>query len=406
MDLRGDDRAVSSVVAVTLLLGFLVVALSLYQAAVVPAHNEEVEYKHSQRVQQDLVEVRNALLRTKVTGEDGYATVELGTEYPARIVALNPPAAGGTIRTTETKPIRVWNETGGDVSTIVCPGVPETRFLEYHPSYHEYANAPVTLYENSVIYKQFSTGNVAMSGQTLVRDDTINVIPLEARYFESGTGAATIEPKAGRLKTTELSNPTVRLPTRLGERDWERLLAGEVDPANVSVANGNLTLSPFGSFAINCGPVAVNEAPPSGARGGGGIEINPVAPGDVKLTDSQIQSGSAHDEIVEIDLNNTARRDTAIERARITFFFDEQVSGDNVTEAIIRNGTSATDSATLRIEGETRTLSPEIVLPGNETVTTIELDFDSSVTKSDFFIIDVTLESGETGTYFVAPGKY
>lgn len=406
MYLRGDDRAVSSVVAVTLLLGFLVVALSLYQAAVVPAHNEEVEYKHSQRVQQDLVEVRNVLLRTKVTGEDGYATVELGTEYPARIVALNPPAVTGTIRTSETRPIRVWNETGGDVSTLVCPGVPETRFLEYRPSYHEYANAPVTLYENSVVYQRFRTGNVTMSGQTLVRGDTIDLVPLKARYSESGSGAATIEPKAGRLKTTEVSNPTIRLPTGLGERDWERLLADEVDPENVSVTDGNLTLTPSGSFVLNCGPVAVNEVPSSGARGGGAVEINPVAPGDVKLADSRIQGSSSHGETIEIDLNNTARRDTAIERARITFFFDEQVSGDNVTEAIIRNGTSATDSATLRIEGPGRTLSPEIVLAGNETVTTIELDFDSSVTKSDFFILDVTLESGRTGTYFVAPGRY
>lgn len=406
MKLRDSDRAVSSVVAVMILFGFLVIGLSLYQGVAVPAQNEEIEFRHNQQVQQDMLEVRNALLRTKVTGEDSYVTVELGTEYPARMFAINPPAATGTLRTTDPRSLRVHDEAGADVSTTVCPGVPETRFLEYRSGYHVYGNTPTIRYENSVIYKQFGTGNVTMSSQTLVQGNVINLIPLKAQYAESGVGAVTVEPRAGRLKTTTVTDPTVVVPTRLSERDWERMLAGQVAPENVSVSDGNLTVTPPGEYEVQCGPVAVDRLPPSGARGQGAVEINPVAPGDVRLTDSRIHGGSAKSTIVEIDLNNTAERDGIIERARISFLFDEkETGGGNTTEATIKNGTAVEDSALLPIKGEPRTLDPEIRLPGNDTVTTIQLDFDEEITASDFIIIDLTFENGQTGTYFIAPRK-
>ncbi|MBP2250552.1 hypothetical protein [Halarchaeum nitratireducens] len=45
------------------------IALSLYQAQVVPASNARAAFRHSQTVQNQLVEVRNAILRTSWSGD-------------------------------------------------------------------------------------------------------------------------------------------------------------------------------------------------------------------------------------------------------------------------------------------------------------------------------------------------
>lgn len=408
MGLQGDERAVSSVVAAVLLFGFLVIGLSLHQGFVVPSQNEEVEFSHNQEVRTDMLEARNAVLRTKSTGEDGFVAVDLGTTYPPRIVAINPPPASGTLRTTEARPVAVHNRTGTDVTDDACPGDAETRFLEYSPSYSEYGNAPTTVYENSVVYDRFDSGNVTASTQTLVRNDTVSLVPLRNEFFESGSRTVAFEPRAGQLTSTTVTDPTVTVPTRLGESDWERLLDGHVDPPNVAIdASGdqrNLTLDLDGEYTVECGPVGVSGAPPSGGRDADGVgEINPVGPNDVELRAAVLGSNS-QDPSVLIDLNNTANRSTEIQRARISFLFDEQTTGGGPpTEATVRNATTGVDSATLVIQGEPKVLSPRISLVGNRTTTTVEVEFDETVTDSDFFVVQLTFANGQTGTYFVAP---
>jgi hypothetical protein len=403
MGFRDDDRAVSSLIAAVFVFGFLVIALSLYQGFVVPDHNEEVEFKHSQTVQNDMVAVRNAILRTKVTGEESYVSVTLGTQYPSRIVAVNPPPASGTLRTTPLQSFTVQNETGTDISTTACPGQPETRFLEYAPSYSVYQNAPTLVYEHSVLYKQFSSGNVTMTGQTLVEGNTINLVPVKSAYSENGVGSVTFDPKAGRLKSTNVKEPTVTLPTRLSESGWERLLAGQVDPGNVTVSGGTLTLDPAGEYTVRCGPVAVGEVPESGARGTGGTGINPAGPDDVELRDARLVGGGTKSKTVEVDLNNTASNDTTIQEARISFFFNGPNGNEDPTEADLIDPDSGQVSATLVVKEEATVLDPKIELAGNFTETTVTLEWNDHVRPDDFFVLQVTFETGETGTYFVAP---
>jgi len=404
MGFRADNRAVSSLIAAVFVFGFIVIGLSIYQGVVVPNQNKQVEFTHSQAVQQDMLEARNAILRTKVTGEDGYVTVRLGTEYPARIIGINPPPASGTLYTTGLQPIRVYDQNGGNLSDSVCPGDPTTRMLAYQPADNVYLNAPTLVYENSVLYKQFRSGNVTMTGQTLVEGKTINVVPLKSQFSATSTGAVTFSPKAGNLKTTTVTHPTVTVPTRLSESTWESLLAGEIDPANVSVSGGKLTLHPPGKYDVRCGPVAVNQVPPSGARKGGGVSINPVSPGDVQLRDSTL-GGSGQSKFVTVYLNNTANHSASIEQARISFFFDpqNQKPSQRPTYAYLKNNSTASPSAKLIIQGERKTLKPKVRLAGNHQTTSIEFEFDKSVSDTSFFVVQITYASGETGTYFVAP---
>ena len=96
-----DRRAVAPVIAVVLLFGIGFVAFSSFQATVVPQQNAAAEFEHLQTVENDLIEVQQAILRAGQTNIQEFATVQLGTTYPTRLVGLNPPPPAGSLQTSE-----------------------------------------------------------------------------------------------------------------------------------------------------------------------------------------------------------------------------------------------------------------------------------------------------------------
>jgi len=400
MSFRTDRRSQAIQIGAVLLFGVLIVLFATYQAVVVPGQNSEVEFNHNQRVQGDMVEVRNAILETKTTGDDGYATLELGTRFPPRLVALNPSPPSGSLTTTDLRPV-VIQEDGTDITTEVCPGSDiRTRFLEYDPSYAEYTGAGTLRFENSLLYHDFGDQTVLLTGQSLVQGDTVRIVPLRRSLGIAGTRTIAIEPVAGLVDTAQRENLTVTVPTQLSESAWEDALEGQLDPANVSVTTGaggrNLTLSLDGAHRIDCGPVGLGEAPPSGERGGSVDEINPAAPGDIRLVD-ETRTGSSS---VRLAFNNTAGTNNFTE-GRINFY--EGQGGNQPTLATIA-ATGEPTSATLAVRGDFQTFDPDITLRGNGTVTTVELDFDQNPNPNDWFIITLQLETGERALYFVPVG--
>jgi len=109
MSLGGDDRGQSVVIGAVILFGFLVIAMSTYQATVVPAQNSQAEFGHEQAVRNDLVGVRDAVVTAGTTGATSPASVKLGTRFPDRTLFVNPPPAVGRL---ETRP-------GGNVTLNV-----------------------------------------------------------------------------------------------------------------------------------------------------------------------------------------------------------------------------------------------------------------------------------------------
>lgn len=397
MRLWDDERAQSIQVGAVLLFGVLVVLFSVYQAVIVPSQNQEVEFNHNQRVQGDMVDLRNAVLETKSTGQDGFVSVELGTRFPARLVGLNPPAPSGVLQTTAERPI-VVEQGGADITDDVCPGSDvTTRTFEYTPSYSEYQNAGTLRYENSVLYQNFSENTVELSSQQLVRGDRVQLVPLNRSFREASSRTVSVDFKPGRLDTSERDDINVTVPTRLSEQTWEELLSGQVDSGNVTVTTGaagrNLTVTLSGTYTISCGPVGVGQAPASGPRGSGTNEINPAAPGDIRLTDEQIvQNGNDYN--VTLTFNNTGRTNNFTE-ARVNFYSPTNNNNNPPTEVTI-NGT------TLQVPGDFTTLTEKVRLRGNG-VTTVVLDFNGRVRPGDFFVATFQLETGETALYFVAP---
>jgi hypothetical protein len=407
MKLRGDERSQSIQIGAVILFGALVVLFSTYQAFVIPSQNQKVEFNHNQRVEGDMVDLRNEVLTTKTTGEDGYVSVELGTQFPARLLGLNPSPPSGTLSTTELQPF-VVSEGGSPITEQVCPGDDHrTRFIEYRPSYSAYDGAGTIRYENSLLYHNFSDASVRMTSQQLVQGDTVQIIPLRRSFNQGGSGTIAVEPKAGLVDTSEVEDPTITLPTRLSNETWVDALDGQVAPENVTVANGNLTLTLNGTFRIDCGPVGLGETPPSGARGGGLLDINPAAPGDIRL---QSETRNGNSEIV-LTFNNTADANNFTE-ARIAFYSSAEPNSNRIpTKANITEGAGTSGTrTTLEIRGAIKSLNENIELPSDDTAdVTLKFFNDGNdspnLDPESWFVLELQLETGERATYFVPVPK-
>jgi hypothetical protein len=254
---RGEDRGQAVQVGAVLLFGFLIVSLSTYQATVVPSQTEAVEADHSRSVRADMVELRNSVVRAAEGGRSYSTAVDLGPQYPARAVFVNPGPASGRLESFgmgATGRIRVANASAADVETAdywdgSTVRTFDTRAVAYRPGYNRYRNAPDTVYENSVLYNAFRSGTAGAgqprtvgnapvtfeSDQTLVRGRTLSLVALQGELSESGTGTVPVDPEATSPATNTVavrapsaSAPvTLTLPTRLSASTWERLLADQ-----------------------------------------------------------------------------------------------------------------------------------------------------------------------------------
>lgn len=389
--LRRDDRAVTVQVGVVMLLGVLIILFSVYQATVVTTHNKKVEFAHNERVTQDSIDVRNTILETKQNGENGYVTVELGTGYPPRIVALNPPPATGTLRTTENTTMRVENAQGDQVE--VCPISNNTKFVEYSPGYTEYDTAPDLVYEHTVLYRQFGeANNQPVTGQRLIQGDQVNLIGLWSDYSETSAGSVSFESRAGLLEDRFLEDPAIELETRLDEETWIDLLDGEVSESQVDVTDGTLRVDLDGKYEVSCGPIAFNEPPAGGDRGSATNEINPASPGDVRLESSDVKGSE-----LSLFMNNTAD-DVNLTEGRINFY--QGSDADKLSPADIRK-TGEPDSASMEIGGNFEDFVPQIQLTGDGTVNEVVIDFADNPSSNDWFVITFVFEDGQQGLYFV-----
>ncbi|MCG1003737.1 MULTISPECIES: hypothetical protein [Halobacterium] len=240
MRFRDDNRAQSVQVGAILLFATLVIALSIYQATVVPSQNADVEYKHSQTVQNQMTDVRNGILRSAATGNAQPASVTLGTQYPSRAFLMNPPPATGTLRTGsyENNTIRVSNINATNDETkdfLNGSWTASTKYLEYEPDYNEYDNAPNLLYETSVLsnfYPDTNNGTaIPLTDQMLVDNETrtITLVTLNGSLSTSRASSVTVSPETlsapyqrVQVQPNQTGEPVnVSVPTRLSASQLE-----------------------------------------------------------------------------------------------------------------------------------------------------------------------------------------
>jgi len=248
MNFEEDERAQSVLVGAILLFAILIVAFSSYQAFVVPNQNAEVEFNHNDEVQTDIQDLRNSLLDIRsvqstngeydVISEHRPVRVRLGTQYPPRLIALNPPPASGTIESVDaTAPLRIENAeaSGGpfesDPSALLDSDL-ETAFLSYRSSYTEYRDPPDTVLEHSLLYNEFQDTEIPVRQQTMIRPETnrLNIVLFEGDVSRSGAQAVTLDPETLDGPTASVpiepdgGDITIQIPTQSPEV-WEEQIA-------------------------------------------------------------------------------------------------------------------------------------------------------------------------------------
>ncbi len=270
-----------------LLFATIIIALSVYQASVVPAENSDVEYRHSQQVQGQLVDVRNALVSTATTGDGRPATVSLGTEYPNRVFLVNPPPAAGTLRTNtyDDPNVTVSNVNATNDETrdyLNGSWAKPTKSLSYVPGYNEYRDAPRLRYEASLLSNYYPDQNtsVPLTEQLVVDEQTrtVSLVALNGSLSTSRSSSVAVDPTAlsapaNRVQvqpddSTEPVNVTIptvvdagvlRNSTSLGDNPNVTVAQNGTDRVTLSIDwSGPFTLR---TAKVGVGSGATNPAP-------------------------------------------------------------------------------------------------------------------------------------------------
>lgn len=416
MDRRADDRGVSPLIGFLLVVGILVLSLGIWQVNFVPAENKQVEIQHYEDIIGDMQELRNAIVRIGETNQLQAVRFKLGTAYPPRVIGVNAPPAQGALETSTAGTGEIVVD--GVNTTAVC-GFEETtsRSITYDPAYNYFENADPIHYENTVVYRNTSDGTIVLdSGQALIRDNTINLVPMVTDFSLTDQSATTIDFQGEQTGATKVSKAlTITIPTDLSAETWETELLDDQDAvtsvtANQTRANAVDIALEARSYSFRCTPAGAGTSPNANIQvTADRDDINPAAPGDIRLEDERRGSGGNKHEVY-IDFNNTAELDVKIQRARINFYQDESDSNKAPVKADI-SGPSGTVSGTLEFRDDFTSLSPQITLTGNNTITTVTLAFysvsdqEADLSDKDWFIISVVFSNDATGTYFIPVPK-
>ncbi|WP_339103208.1 CARDB domain-containing protein [Haloterrigena salinisoli] len=347
MEFRGDERAVTVQIGAVLLLAIVFAALALYQLNAVPAENERVEFAHNQAVHDELQELRNAIRNVGTDGGTESTAVTLGTQYPSRAVAANPPAPPGRLETTGTATISIDARFSGDASEYDgdpanLTGDHETTTLAYTPDYGEYGSAPTTRIEHGFAFNDFGDAQVSLTAQPLLSDGTIRLVALEGELSRSGSGAVTIDP-------TALSGPsdavpiepengsdsvTVTIPTA-APTAWNDTIGATFDDgeSGARVTGYNATDAARGSLTIELAEAEYDLQVARVGIGDGGAR---TAAYDVEKTrtESETTGGGSGAYDVEWDLNRIDAENDRVSCTADRCTFDAAGAGDTATMVV------------------------------------------------------------------------
>ena len=408
MRLRDDRRGQAIQIGAVLLFGILIISFSTYQAFIIPNQNKQVEFDHFETVRDDMTDVRSAIYRAKTSGNPQSATVKLGTDYPSRLVSLNPSPATGRLSTGEKRDITIVDSEGNEInladrySGIDNEGQVYTRLLTYEPSYNVFQGGGPIRHEHSVLYLDYretpQRGGVPIQNenQKLVSDNKLTLLPIQGEYQESGVSKVSIEPEPGILQTRQFEDVTVTVPTKLDEDTWEELLSDELPANKISVdeENEQLTLELDGTWDIEYAPVGLDGTPEGGERGSAGSDINPASPGDIALVGS---TRNQNDNNWELKFKNSGET-TSFSEGRVNFYPGTASALEYIKDS------EQNRSVSWNVGDDFKTIDPAVELAGDDQTTTVTLGFDQVNGNDEWFVVTFTLESGEQATYFVAEG--
>jgi len=247
MQLRGDDRGAAIQVGAIVLFAFVIIAITAYQASVVPSQNEEIEYNHNREVQSQLQEFQSAVWAAPSGAGSRTTVVQTSTSYPARTIFVNPPRPTGRLQTVGTTndsvAFEIANATSAGETGDFWNGDPRnysTGALAYYPNYNVYGQAPRTVVSNSLVTNHFSDQVLVANPQSIFDGKRVTLVALNGSYREEGGAASvTVRPVSAStnrvpVKNETGENVTVTVVSQLSASQWTEQLveAGEYDPGD------------------------------------------------------------------------------------------------------------------------------------------------------------------------------
>lgn len=263
MDPRPADRGQANLVGFILVFGFLLVSYSLFQAYVIPNQNAEIEYQHYQDTRSDMTDLYAEIVTLGESSSDRQllVPVDLGMDYPSRLLFLNPPPAAGSIRSTEQGSIQI----GGANATEICGG-DDTTGLVYSPGYHV-STQPDIRYDNGLLYIETANDEYAMlERRPLVANGEINLYRLSGELrTQSGTDTLPIEltgPGSAGSPASGVSVTNITLQSGLPASEWNESEALSAGLSAVDAGDNRVRIEGFsGTYDIECHPVGLGQRP-------------------------------------------------------------------------------------------------------------------------------------------------
>ena len=354
-----DERGQAVQIGAVLLLAVLVLLMSFYQASVVPSETGKIEFKDYQRATGDVAQLRDAVVRAGAEDTAVGTSVRTGSQYPARVLFVNPPPATGRLRTTDEGTVRLSNvvATDGERTNVrrFWNGDDREfadRDVVFDPDYNEFDAAPIRI-SQGYAYRAYDSP-ISETPQTLVRGNRISLVTVAGDLNTGGYASSlTVDPLSAHTRTVTVTGEgddpvTITLDTALSAAAWERALADQYDSpdapdhpdryvSDVSEGPGDsvtITLEGDKSYELRRGRVELRRS------GDDSAEPSPPARYVTHVGDSVVKDGedSRAKLIVEaLDRFNNPRSD-----ARVTF---------NVTHGRLESADGTvlgTDAATVR----------------------------------------------------------
>jgi FlaG/FlaF family flagellin (archaellin) len=246
-----DERGVSPVVGFVLMFALVMIVFTLYQSSVVPAQNEEVEFKHSQTVEGEMSELNDAIQQAGTSGVPQSATIATGVQYPDRALAINPGSPVGSLSTSAKKNVEITGLSDGSGYWSSDSRDPfETRLVSYQSNYNLFQQETEFTLENGMIGKNFENGNsLVKSDGALISNNgkQINLVLVGGEYQKHAiTSSVTATPVSTSTEYHQLESNggTIKVPTSLSQEIWQNeIVDGAAGIQSVTVSGGVATLN-------------------------------------------------------------------------------------------------------------------------------------------------------------------
>jgi len=240
----------------------VLIGWTTYQTVAVPQQAKTAEINHNEDVQDQLIALRDGIVRTGTGGSSQSTRIQLAAEYPQRILTVNLGVTAGAIRTNTPDgtpsaniTLKNINATRKDVSDYFqTTGSQQLNFstkdIVYTPAYTYYNNPPATTISNGVGFNQFEDANLSISSQPLINNNRITLVALDGNLSESRSGqgasvSVATEPLSVAENTISVTNANgpinITLPTTVANKNaWlnETGLADESAVDSVEITGG------------------------------------------------------------------------------------------------------------------------------------------------------------------------